>query len=95
MGGEDDDVAGLKLGSQLRFNPGLEAPGIHRRIDGPRGNHPVASQAGDEGLRDLPPAFRTVLSWNFQLMIPVSGEGGFRGEVEVYGSADRLHSAPY
>ena len=48
---EDDDVAWLKLGSQLRLDPGLEAPGVHRRIDDPRRDHAVAAQAGDEGLR--------------------------------------------
>lgn len=38
----------------------------------------------------LPPGFRTVLSWNFPLMIPVSGEGEFLEGIEVLGGADRL-----
>ena len=48
---ENDNVAGLKLGSQLCLDPGLEARGIHRRIDDPRSDYAMAAQAGDEGLR--------------------------------------------
>ncbi|MGN8115379.1 DEAD/DEAH box helicase family protein [Labrys sp. 22185] len=43
---------------------------------------------------DVPPAFRSVLSWNFPLMIPMTGEGEFHEEVEVFGGTDRLHPAP-
>ena len=48
---ENDDVAGLKLWSQLCLDPGLETAGIHRRIDDPRCDHAMAAQTGDEGLR--------------------------------------------
>lgn len=50
--------------------------------------------AGDADALTCLPVFWTVLSWNLPSMIPASGEGGFREEVEVYGGADRLHSAP-
>ena len=43
---------------------------------------------------DVPPGFRTVLRWNFPLMIPLWGEGEFHEEVEVFGGPDCLHSAP-
>lgn len=43
---------------------------------------------------DVPPAIRFVLSWNFSIMIPLTGEGEFHEEVEVFRSADRLHPAP-
>jgi hypothetical protein len=43
---------------------------------------------------DVPPGFRTVLSWNFPIMILMTGEGEFHEEVEVLGGADRIHFAP-
>lgn len=46
------------------------------------------------GRVDVPPDFRSVLSWNFPLIIPVMGEGEFHEEVEVLGGADRVHLAP-
>jgi hypothetical protein len=33
---------------------------------------------------DLPPVFRSVLSWNFPIMIPLTGEGEFHEEIEVF-----------
>lgn len=47
---EDDDIAGPKLGRQLRLDPAFEAPAVHRRIDDPRRDHAMTAQAGDEGL---------------------------------------------
>jgi len=39
---------------------------------------------------DLPPANRTIRSWNFPFMIPLPGAGEFHEDVEVHGRADRL-----
>jgi hypothetical protein len=41
---------------------------------------------------DVLPLFWTVLSWNFPLMIPGLGRGGFHESVEVHGGSDCLRS---
>ena len=43
---------------------------------------------------DVLPDFRSVLNWNFPVMIPAMGEGEFHEEVEVLGGTDRLHPTP-
>lgn len=58
---EDDDIAGLDFGRQLRLDPGLEASALHGGIDDPRRDHAVTAQAGDEGMR-LPLAERSLRS---------------------------------
>lgn len=77
---ENDDVAGLKLGSQLRLDPGLEARCVHGRVDDPRRDHAMASQAGDEGLR-LPLAEGRMCLVAFALGRPACafGQPGVRG----------------
>lgn len=41
---------------------------------------------------DLPPLFRTVLGWDFPVMIPRRGDGESDEGIEVFGGADRFCS---
>ena len=71
---EDDDIAGDQFGSQLRLDPGLEAPAVHRRINDPRSDHAVAAQPRDEGLC-LPFAEGSMRSVAFAFRRPASAFG--------------------
>jgi hypothetical protein len=54
---EDDDIARLKKGNELGFNPGLEALTVDRPIEHPRGIDPLEPEPSHEGQR-LPVAMR-------------------------------------
>ncbi len=62
-------------------------------ISASRRKRPASGMPQFSKKRDLLPDFRIVLSWNFPIMIPLTGEGEFHEEVKVFGGADRLHPA--
>jgi len=47
---EDDDVAGIEGGSELRFDIGFESRTVHGAVDDPWRGQSVAAQGSDEGL---------------------------------------------
>lgn len=47
---EDDDITRLEDGRELGFYIGVEDRAVHRRIDHPRCDKAIASQACDQGL---------------------------------------------
>lgn len=47
---EDDDIARLQFGRQLRLDIAFEYLAVHRALDDPGRDQAMAAQAGDEGL---------------------------------------------
>lgn len=56
---------------------------ISRPSNSPHGWH-WKSRPHRAKYHDLPPANRTILSWNFPLMVPWPGTGEFHEDVEVH-----------
>lgn len=74
---ENDDIARRQGRGELRFDPGVEDAPVHRRIDDPRRNHPMRSQASDEGL-GFPGAERRMTAVASPLLRPSRALGQFR-----------------
>ncbi len=75
---EDDHVAPLQFGCQLRLDVAFEDLAVHRALDDPWSDEAVTAQAGDEGLRAPVPEGRMR-----QIALPLRRPAGALGQLGV------------